>query len=301
MQPEKILAHSPKVLTQAQRETYFETGYIALESYINRATLDRLWEVTNGFIDESRSWTESDSKFDLDNGHTADTPRLRRLTSPVSHHDAYWQFASDGAIADLAEDLLGPDVKFHHSKLNFKWSGGGEEVKWHQDTQFYPHTNYSVLAIGLYMNDVDDEMGPMGMIPGSHKREIYNLYNEKDQWTGSLRDSDSAKLPVKTADYLKGPAGTVTVHHCRTVHGSLPNNSNRSRPLLINAFSAADALECTPHPSPCSVAGKLIRGKPARWIHFDAEPNQIPPDWSGGYTSIFAAQQAEDENLRAAE
>ena len=24
----------------------------------------------------------------------------------------------------------------------------------------YPHTAYSVLAIGLYMNDVDDEMGP---------------------------------------------------------------------------------------------------------------------------------------------
>lgn len=24
--------------------------------------------------------------------------------------------------ADIAVDLLGPDIKYHHSKLNFKWS-----------------------------------------------------------------------------------------------------------------------------------------------------------------------------------
>jgi Uncharacterized protein conserved in bacteria (DUF2252) len=29
----------------------------------------------------------------------------------------------------VAADLLGPDVKFHHSKLNFKAPRGGEEVK----------------------------------------------------------------------------------------------------------------------------------------------------------------------------
>ncbi len=36
-------------------------------------------------------------------------------------------------------DLVGSDVRFHHSKLNTKWSDGGEEVKWHQDIQFWLH------------------------------------------------------------------------------------------------------------------------------------------------------------------
>ena len=37
----------------------------------------------------------------------------------------------------------------------------------------------------------------------------------------------------------------------------------------------------------------IIRGKRAKWIHFDPEPCLNPPDWSEGYTSIFALQQEE--------
>ena len=32
----------------------------------------------------------------------------------------------------------------------------------------------------------------------------------------------------------------------------------------------------------------------ARWAHHDPRPCLLPPDWSGGYTSIFAVQQEED-------
>ena len=293
MKPEQILSHPPKVLSREQRESYFENGYLLLESFVQDAWLERLWQVTNEFIEESRSWTASGSKFDLEPGHGPETPRLRRLTQPVEHHPLYWEFASQGPIVDVAEDLLGPDVKFHHSKLNFKWSDGGEEVKWHQDIQFYPHTNYSVLAIGLYLNDVDEEMGPMGVVPGSHNAELFDLYNDKDQWVGCIDDADLVRVPLEKAVYLKGPAGSITVHHSRMVHGSVPNSSPRMRPLLINAYSSADALTVTPHPAPSRHNGKIVRGKPARWIDYDPRPCLIPPDWSGGYTSIFSLQQEE--------
>ena len=300
MKPEQILTHPPRILSQIQREQYFEQGYLVLDSFVDKTWMDRLWSVTNGFIEESRTWQVSDNKFDLEPGHSRDNPRLRRLTAPVFHHDTYWEFASQGPIVDLAEDLLGPDVVFHHSKLNFKWSGGGEEVKWHQDIPFYPHTNFSVLAIGLYMNDVDDEMGPMGAVPGSQRGPIYNHYNDQDQWVGALSDSDAEKLPVDTVGWMRGKAGTVTVHHCRTVHGSMPNLSQRMRPLLINAYASADALPITAHPSPCPQVGTVVRGKPARWADFSEEPCLLPPDWSGGYTSIFALQQEEDPSVRVA-
>ena len=293
MKPEQILSHPPKVLSQEQRESYFENGYLLLEKFVQDAWLERLWQVTNEFIEESRSWTASGSKFDLDPGHGPVTPRLRRLTQPVEHHPLYWEFASQGPIVDIAEDLLGPDVKFHHSKLNFKWSDGGEEVKWHQDIQFYHHTNYSVLAIGLYLNDVDEEMGPMGVVPGSHNAELFDLYNDKDQWVGCIDGTDLVRVPLEKAVYLKGPAGSITVHHSRMVHGSVPNGSPRMRPLLINAYSSADALTVTPHPAPSRHNGKIVRGKPARWIDYDPRPCLIPPDWSGGYTSIFSLQQEE--------
>ena len=293
MRPEKILEHAPKALSQAEREFYFENGYLLLENFIQGELLKRLQQTTAEFVEQSRALDASSGKFDLEPGHTAQSPRLRRLNKPVEYHPTYWEYASQSPITDVAEDLLGPDVKFHHSKLNFKWSGGGEEVKWHQDIPFYPHTNYGVLAIGLYLAEVDDEMAPMGVVPGSHTGEIFNHYNDKDQWVGALDEADVPRVPTETAVYLKGPAGSVTVHHCRMVHGSVPNRSNRGRPLLINAFSSADALTITPNPVPCCYTGEVVRGKPARWAEFDAEPCLIPPDWSGGYTSIFSLQQEE--------
>jgi ectoine hydroxylase len=38
----------------------------------------------------------------------------------------------------------------------------------------------------------------------------------------------------------------------------------------------------------------IIRGKHAAWAHHDPRPCLMPPDWSGGYTSIFALQQEEE-------
>jgi hypothetical protein len=38
----------------------------------------------------------------------------------------------------------------------------------------------------------------------------------------------------------------------------------------------------------------VVRGKPARWADHDPRPCQMPPDWSGGYTSLFAVQQNEE-------
>lgn len=300
MKPEQILARMPKVLRQSQREQFFHDGYLVIDQFIGQDWLDRLWAVTHDFIEESRRHTKSNDQFDLEPEHSAENPRLRRLSWPTMQHELYWEFASRGPIVDVAEDLLGGDVMFHHSKLNFKWSGGGEEVKWHQDFPFYPHSNPSVLAIGLYMNDVDDDMGPMGAIAGSQNGPIYNHYNEHDLWTGGLSDADVGTLPLDSVGWMKGNAGSITVHHCQTVHGSLPNNSNRMRPLLINAYKSADARSLTSYPdSESKQHSTLIRGTPARWAELSRAPCRLPPDWSNGYTSIFAIQQKEDNSLDA--
>ena len=122
MYPEKVCNAPPKILTDAQREFYFENGYILLESVISIDWIERLNAVTAEMVERGRTVQQSDAIFDLEPGHSPDTPRLRRLSSPVAHHPLYWEFASQSIIADIAADLVGPDVKFHHSKLNFKWA-----------------------------------------------------------------------------------------------------------------------------------------------------------------------------------
>ena len=223
----------------------------------------------------------------------ADAPRLRRLKRPDEQHETFWEFAN-GAIADVAADLVGPDVVFHHSKLNFKWNDGADQVDWHQDIQFYPHTNYSPLTIGVYLKDTTLDDGALGFIPGSHRGPLFDQYNDKGQWAGCLAPADASTLPESSAVYIEAPAGSITVHNCRTVHGSPASCRGDGRPLLLTSYAAADAFPYTPHPDPSCHARALVRGKPARWAHHDPRPCLVPPDWSGGYTSIFAAQTGED-------
>ena len=167
MQPEEVLAHEPRVLTREQREFYFDNGYLLVEAVVDDDWLGRLRAATDEMVDRSRALARSDRVFDLEPGHTADDPRLRRLTSPVDHHPEYWAFASQSVLPDIMADLVGPDVKFHHSKLNFKWAKGGEEVKWHQDITYWPHTNYSPLTAGLYLYDCGPDQGPLMVVPGT--------------------------------------------------------------------------------------------------------------------------------------
>ena len=180
------------MLTDAQRRQYRERGWVAVPGFVDDAWLTRLRAVTAEFVESSRALTESNVIFDLDVGHSAAEPRLRRLSSPTDLHETYWEFASQSAVVDVATDLLGPDVKFHHSKLNFKAPRGGEEVKWHQDIQFWPHTNYDLLTIGVFLEDVEPGMGEVGFVSGSHDGPLFDLY-DGDRWVGALGDEDVAR------------------------------------------------------------------------------------------------------------
>jgi len=281
---------SHRVLTGDQRQAYQRDGFIALPGLVDKGTLENLQNATEGFVEQSKSLTESTPLFDLEAGHCPESPRLRRLVSPADLHPTFWEFASESIIVDLVEDLLGPDIKFHHSKLNFKAPRGGEEVKWHQDIQFWPHTNYSPLTIGVFLEDVGPDMGNVGFIPGSHEGPLYDQY-DGEQWVGCLNSVDSQALATENAVYPAGPAGTVTVHNCRTVHGSKRNESDRSRPLLLQTYSAADAFVYTDLVRKSPRGDSLIRGRPARWARHDPRPCQVGPS---RVRTIFEVQQRED-------
>ena len=281
-----------KVLSEAQVRDYHEHGYLGLDSFVTGEWLARLQDVTQRMVEESRGVKESNDKFDVEPDHTADTPRLRRLMRPQDHDPVYEEFMLNGPIVDLAEDILGPDIKFHHGKLNFKWSGGGAEIKWHQDIPFWPHTAYNVLTIGVALDDIDDEMGPMGVVPGSHKGPVYDHYTPDGNWCGYIDDADVAKIDVDSTDYLKGPAGSVTVHHCRAVHGSMPNNHpTRARPFLLFAYSAANCLPLMPYNQKSRFNGTIVRGRHPDYPVFEGEPCKLPPLGSIMSRSIFQAQQ----------
>jgi ectoine hydroxylase len=294
MTPEAILAHTPRVLTQTQRERYFATGFLVAENSLPREWLELLCARSQEFIEKSRGVAASDQEFDIGPQHRPDHPHVRRLRALVDRHPDFWRIARESPLADIAADLVGPDVKFHSSKLNYKYPGAGEIVDWHQDIPAWPHTNYSPVTLGIYLDDVPAEQGPLTCIPGSHQGPIFVHRDEAGTWTGAIRKSDHGEIGMVRAEDLTGSAGTVIAINCRTVHGSRANATNSVRPVALFVYSSADAFIWMPTPTPTRYTGEIVRGQPATVAHLDPTPCPVPPDWSkSGYGSIFTAQNAE--------
>jgi len=228
------------MLTAEQIASYHENGYILVENAIPADRLAELQTITRDFIDKSRSVTESNEVFDLDEGHGPNSPRLTRIKLPHKQHPLYWDTLVNGRIAEALRDLLGPDVLLSTAKLNTKAPGGGAAVEWHQDWAFYPHTNDDLLAVGLMLDDVDEANGPLQVVPGSHKGPVLSHHNADGVFCGAVDPEDPAFDKDKIVT-LTGKAGDMTIHHVRTLHGSAPNMSDRNRLILFYECLAADA------------------------------------------------------------
>lgn len=291
MTPEDIINHPPIILSQDERKRYFSEGYTSAPAITPPELLKKIKQISVDFLEKSRVLKTSNEFFDLGPNHSSQTPHVRRLRRPVDAHPFFWELATSEFLTGIAADLVGPDVKFHSAKLNYKWPGGGEIVKWHQDIPAWPHTNYSPVTIGIYLDDVTTKTGPLACVPGSHNGKIFSHYDLNENWTGSIRPDEENEAGVADAVNLTGPAGTVIAINCRTVHGSSSNLTDKTRPLLLFVYSSADAFPWTAAPTPTSKTGEIVRGISAKFPHIDPRPCPVPPDWARlGYGSIFTAQ-----------
>ncbi len=260
------------MLSRDQIEFYNENGYLMVEDAVTPEQLDALRAVTYALIDESRTVTESDDRFDLDDGHGPETPRLTRIKLPHKQHPLFWDVLRNSPMTGVLGDLLGPDTLIQTSKLNTKAPGGGQAVEWHQDWAFYPHTNDSMLAFGLMLEDVEEDNGPLKVVPGSHKGPVLAHTNADGVFCGAVDPSDP-DFHLDRAVTLTGKAGSMTVHHARTLHGSAPNVSDRNRLILFYECHAADAW-------PILGAGSYIHSLGQRAFYADLQNRII----TGGLT-----------------
>ena len=290
MTPAQILSQPTCHLAQAQRELFYDQGYLTLPDLIDEQQLNRLRTALANVVDASRAISHSSNRIDLEKGHSAQNPRLRRATYLDDIDAVFWELCADSVITDIAADILGPNIRFRDLMANFKWSHGGAEVKWHQDLPFYPHTNAGTCQFLLMLEDVDLDQGPLQVIPGSHKGPIFEHYDEDGEWTATIREQDLINAGIDRAVALTGSAGSATVHHSCTIHGSAQNTSASGRPVLVISYSAADAIAYTAAPYPSSHYGTLVRGVEPRYAHHQELNMPLPPDWSDGYTSIFSHQ-----------
>lgn len=282
------------MLSPSQLEAFACDGVIVAENAVTPEQLGRLRETFDNWVQESRSETaaygqicDGRPRFDLEGDHSAERPSLRRVASPTDVSDIYAEVAFDSAMTDMATDLVGANVRFHHAKVNSKLPGTKTVVKWHQDFPFDPHSNDDTLTALLFLDDVTLENGPLMIAPGSHKGPLLSHYQD-GVFTGAIGGDDAARFEA-AATPCTGPAGAVCLMHSRVAHASTANQSDAPRTLYIVTYAAANAAPLSPIAVPSPHAGRIVRGtEPGRIrsMAFDIETPVIPKGAS------FFVQQA---------
>ena len=225
-----------------------------------RSAFDVWWEESRDHDKNYGEMIDGRPRFDLQiPGHSRAAPLLRRVNSPTEISEAYLDVVTSSRIPDMVSDLIGQNVKFHHSKINAKLPGANTEVKWHQDFPFTPHSNDDLVTALLALDDVDESNGPLIAGLGSHKGGLAGLWHD-GTFTGVASEADSA-VWARDAGTFTMKAGAVCLMHTRAGHSSGPNLGTRPRRLFIAVYSAEDAIPLSPNPLPSKHEGLMVRGE----------------------------------------
>jgi ectoine hydroxylase-related dioxygenase (phytanoyl-CoA dioxygenase family) len=283
-------------LSQAQKDRFWKDGVLIVEDAVTPDQLERLRHEFDIWVEESRNHSadfgetlDGRARFDLQPGHSAEQPALRRIQSPEEISPVYADIMRTARTVDLCAELIGPAIRFHHGKVNSKLPGTATKVDFHQDFTFQPMTNDDMITCLLFVDDVTLENGPLEVVPGTHKGPLYSLWHN-GRFTGAVAES---VMEQHRDDIVKctGKAGSVCLMHASLLHGSAPNLSDQPRTLYITTYYAEDAIELSPNALPSTLNHELVRGAASgrvRCSAYEMELPEVPKD-----TSFFAQQEGQ--------
>ena len=259
------MVQGKSVLNSDQVAFFAEQGYLLLENALTDAQLVALRAGFQEWVNESRQFSQSygqtldgRARFDLEPGHTADRPALRRVSSPIEVSDVYLEVMRDSRALDAVTQLLGPNVKLNNTKVNSKLPGATTEVQYHQDFLFEPHSNYDLVAVLFFLDEVTERNGPLELVPASHLGPLYDHWHD-GLFTGAIAGDIAASLCEHSIP-CTGAAGSACLMHTRLVHGSRVNESMNSRTFYIVTYSAEDAYPLVKNHIPSRYEGEVVRG-----------------------------------------
>jgi len=251
-------------LTETQVTDFWRDGYVLMDGAVSTGQIAALRGAVAGWVEESRDhdgpWgttMDGRGRFDVQPGHSAEYPALRRVASPQEVCDVHLRIMRDSLLVDAAAQLVGPNLVVNNVKTNCKQPGVGTTVRFHQDFAYEAHSNDDMLAALLFVDDVTLDNGPLEVVPGTHRGPIFDHWQD-GVFTGTIADRDLAGLGEPVACF--GPAGSACLMHTRLVHGSAANLAEHPRTLAIFSYRSEDSRILHPNHLPSIYEGEVVRG-----------------------------------------
>ncbi len=238
---------SSALLPSASDVTFYrEHGYYISEKILSDAEIDDAIYGSECYYAGERDFSLPPAARTFEGWKPGDGDGLR-INDYVSLQNRHlFALVQNPLIGAIAARLTGsPQIRLWHDQLIYKPPGHlGDKtgIGWHTDHAYWQTcTSVEMLTAWIPLHDCDETMGPLVVIDGSHRwpdsRHLKNFHcNDAPRLPTQMLAGVNPVVPVP----MNLKKGQVSFHHCLTVHGSMPNLSNRPRLSLSVHLQDAD-------------------------------------------------------------
>lgn len=235
-------------LDEEMLSRYERDGFLWFEGFFSH---DRVAP----FLDELKEMERDQSLMESD--QVIRDPNTGALRSVFAMHElskAFDRLTRDPRILGMVRQLLGSEVYIHQSRINDKYGFQGSGFNWHSDFETWHAEDgmprMRAVSASLMLTDNNEFNGPLMMIPGSHHAFVpYQGETPEENWKNSLAsqrigvpDREALAKLVKRGGIQapKGPAGSLLLFECNTLHASNENMSPWPRSNLFFVYNSVD-------------------------------------------------------------
>lgn len=233
-------------LGRGQVNQYERDGFLWLDSFFPE-------HVVSSFFDELDEMAR-DREFCEREEVVMDQSR-EKIRSVFSMHElspAFDRLTRDNLLLGVVRQLLGDDVYIHQSRINSKAGFCGNGFEWHSDFETWHSEDgmpeMRAVSASIMLTDNNPYNGPLMLIPGSQNwfAPCTGPTPERN-WEQSLK-KQTVGLPSREAvatlankngiQAPTGPAGSLLLFECNTLHASNRNMSPWPRANLFFVYNA---------------------------------------------------------------
>ena len=216
-------------------------GYHIEKNLFNKLEIDVLEHAFDKIISQLENSGENiNARWGSELTKDIDAPnsKIIHTHNVQSYSSVLLNMVQNKKLLNMIECFIGQDIILHHTKLFLKPPHVGSAFPLHQDWTYFPTEKNTMVAAMVHISDSTEKMGRIRLLPGSNN------------W-GKIQGSDGhsfikrihGKHSLQSAIPIQAKGGDVLFFHSCTIHGSMPNRSNKPRKtILVQLYSGKDKV-----------------------------------------------------------
>ena len=233
-------------LTARQKCEWEERGFFLIKDFAEIETCRAMQEKVIDLVRRSSAgesilpaFVQMESK--LSGSVKAPEERISKLFRVHREVSLFRDFACHSALADLLQDLLGPDLDCFLSQFIFKFPGALGQP-WHQDAFYFRFDRGPQVGIWLAVSDARMENGPLWVLPGSHREPVHEVVPDRREHA-NLGYVEIVDHDTRGEEVVLMQAGDLLVFHSHLFHRSTDNESDAMRAAMVYHFACSQTRD----------------------------------------------------------